>query len=66
MVVGVGRVEKTITVLLLFLWGQEADRNCCDGLMALETFFSISLFDSSCRYLLGFFYCSLILFIFFF
>ena len=63
--VGVSSEETTITVLLLFLQGREADRNCCNGLVVLETSFSISLFDSRCRYLLGFSLLALFFFFFF-
>lgn len=47
-------MEKAITVLPLFLCGREADRSCYNGLMVLETPFSVSLFGSRCSYLLGF------------
>lgn len=42
MVVGVGSVEKTVTMLPLFLQGAGADGNCCSGLVVLEASFSMS------------------------
>lgn len=63
MVVGIGSMENTITVLLLSLQGREADRNCCNGLVVLEISFSIHLFDSRCSYLLGFLFLSYFFFL---